>query len=62
MDLKVKRNNPNLHSMIKATGPFLQTMQFATVYTQIPSVFHRHVSYRYNHIVGAGKYISWHVL
>jgi len=58
MDLKVKKNNPNLHSMIKATGPFLQTMQFATVYNKIPSVFHTHVWYRHNHTVGADKYIS----
>jgi len=44
--------------MIKATGPFLQTMQFATVCNHIPSVFQRHVWYRNNHTVGAGKYIS----
>jgi hypothetical protein len=58
MDLKVKRNNPNLHSMIKATVPSLHTMQFATVYNHIPSVFQRHVWYRHNHNVGAGKSIS----
>jgi hypothetical protein len=63
MDFKVKRNNPNLHSMIKATGPILQTMQFATVYNHIPSVFKDMFDTDTTTLLGqASIFPSWHVL